>query len=274
VLECYLIDNFNNVKPFRFIPSPRIPYQKILDRIRQLSWGRSRSLGRVSGYPLLVWQYQPKTPIGHVVLSAGVHGDEPSGIECLLELLESRPDWLQPFKLTVFPCLNPWGYEHNLRANELNQDINRQWKKLTAMEVTLAHQALRNQRFDLSICLHEDYDATGFYIYELSRGNPYFGTKIVQAVSRVIPIETRRRVEGRHIHSGVIQRSMAAIQRRQYWPEALYHMTYHCDRTITTETPTAFPIAKRVRAQKESVRVSLHLLQSALLKTKVPDYQI
>lgn len=195
------------------------------------------------------------------MLSAGIHGNEPSGVESILTLLEQRPHWLNRSNLTVFPCLNPWGYEHNVRVNELGLDINRQWKETKIKEVMLTRSVLQKKRFHLTIGLHEDYDATGFYIYELSRSKPLYGPAIARSVSRIIPIEKRNRIEGRISDQGVISRSIQSIRRRKYWPEALYHIMNHCDRTLTTETPTHFPIHKRVQAQIEAIRVAISLLK-------------
>ena len=211
-------------------------------------------------------------PRGQICLSAGIHGDEPAGVECLIHLLEKRPSWLARFDLTVFPCLNPWGYEHNVRTNERGQDLNRLWRvgahgraplrKIAtgSKEISLVQRALRGRRFDLTICLHEDYDATGLYIYEVVIGLPRFGRKIVKAVSRIMPIERRRQIEGRRAYGGVVVRPLESIRRRRHWPEALYHIAHHSECTLTSETPTHFPIGKRVRAHAEVVRVALKRL--------------
>jgi hypothetical protein len=248
----------------RFIPNPRLPYLEILERLRRVGWGNLRQLGSVSKYPFYVWTHSPQQSTGSIVLSAGAHGDEPSGVISLLNLLEHRPPWLETFNLTVFPCLNPWGYEHNVRFNERGLDINRHWKNLQAKEVILARRVLKKRRFHLTICLHEDYDATGFYIYELSRLPNSIARRVVPAVARILPIETRTRIEGRTADRGIVSRSIRSVLRRKYWPEALCHIQHHCDCTLTSETPTCFPIDKRVQAQTETIRAALSTLRNRL----------
>ena len=45
-----------------------------------------------------------------VLLSGGVHGDEPAGPEAVLAFLERDPaDLLEDFVFLILPCVNPWG---------------------------------------------------------------------------------------------------------------------------------------------------------------------
>ena len=65
-----------------------------------------------------------------VFVLAGVHGDEPVGVEAALRLLESLADGevqLTQHRLLVLPCLNPSGLADETRANRAGQDINRQF---------------------------------------------------------------------------------------------------------------------------------------------------
>src|SRR5262245_22323182 len=59
-----------------------------------------------------------------VILTAGIHGDEPAGIEAVARFLERPPAWASSFHFTIFPCMNPHGYNHNLRNNYGDLDIN------------------------------------------------------------------------------------------------------------------------------------------------------
>lgn len=59
------------------------------------------------------------------LLTGGVHGDEPAGVEAVLAQLEP-PEALarQGFGFFI-PCLNPLGYVENTRENVYGVDINR-----------------------------------------------------------------------------------------------------------------------------------------------------
>ena len=244
------------------LPNPRLPYCEVVRRLRSLRGGRLEQIAVASGYPLFIWQTRPGRPGHRVFISAGIHGNEPAGVECVFQLLDRMPRWMRPFNLTIFPCLNPWGYEHNRRENEAGFDLNRQWRQACCVEIDAAKRILRGRHFDLSLHLHEDYDAGGFYLYEISRDGGRFGRTILDAVSRILPVEQRTRIEGRRAQRGLVTRHPDHIRRRKRWPEALYHANHHSARSLTAETPTHQPIERRVRAHTETLRVALQMLRS------------
>ena len=51
------------------------------------------------------------------LISAGIHGDEPAGIETICSFLEnSRYEaHLDQWEITVLPCINPYGFENDTR---------------------------------------------------------------------------------------------------------------------------------------------------------------
>jgi protein MpaA len=111
-------------------------------------------------------------PGARVYLSTGIHGDEPAGPLAMRQLLLANA-WPVHLDLWVCPCLNPGGFLLNRRENAEGVDLNRQYLHPRAAE-TVAHIGwLRRQPgFDLCLCLHEDWESHGFYVYEL---NPEIG---------------------------------------------------------------------------------------------------
>ena len=105
-----------------------------------------------------------------VLLSAGIHGDEPAGVEALCEWLETRAyvKFLQRWDITMLPCINPWGYEHGTRENGEGRDLNREFNSSHPPQEVLFVQSVLQQRFDLSLELHADEDSSGYYLYETS----------------------------------------------------------------------------------------------------------
>jgi murein peptide amidase A len=98
-----------------------------------------------STYPWLRSYWAEAT--GIVLLTSGLHGDEPAGVEALCEFLEQRRyrrfvgDW----ELTVLPCLNPWGYEHGRRENQQQKDLNREFKSSNPPQEVVFAQAVLDQ---------------------------------------------------------------------------------------------------------------------------------
>jgi protein MpaA len=106
----------------------------------------------------------PRLPV--VSISAGVHGDEPGGVWALLSLV--RDGLLDPrYSYRLWPCLNPTGFDAGTRTNAEGTDVNRSFSRGgTSPEAKAILTANRDRTFALSIDLHEDHEATGFYLYE------------------------------------------------------------------------------------------------------------
>lgn len=118
-----------------------------------------------------------------VALSAGVHGDEPAGPWALLALV--RDGLLdRRFSYRLWPCTNPTGYERGTRENGDGADINRSFHRGgTTPEAKAIVTANRDRRFALSLDLHEDFEADGYYCYEpVSGGEAPFGAAMVTAL--------------------------------------------------------------------------------------------
>lgn len=101
-----------------------------------------------------------------VSLSAGVHGDEPAGPWALLSLAEGG--LLDPrFSYRIWTCTNPGGFTAGTRENPDGDDVNRSFGAGgKTPEAKAVIRANRDRRFVLSLDLHEDPEAAGFYCYE------------------------------------------------------------------------------------------------------------
>ena len=115
-----------------------------------------------------------------IALASGVHGDERAGPWASLELAES--DLLDPrFAYRIWPCTNPSGYEAGTRDSADGIDVNRTFGSGgRSPEARAILTANRDRQFVLSLDLHEDCDATGFYCYEYGGGD--IGRAVVAAL--------------------------------------------------------------------------------------------
>ena len=193
-------------------------------------------------------------------ISAGIHGDEPAGPLAVLELVREN-QWPENVEVWLCPCLNPSGFAHNTRENASGLDLNRQYLQPDALE-TRAHIAWLAQQpnFDVSLCLHEDWEAHGFYVYELNLGlEPSFADAIIRRVAQDCPIDPSPLIEGREAQGGVIRPSADPTSRPQ-WPEAFYLITHKTRRSCTLEAPSDFPLPIRVSALVAGVRAVLDVL--------------
>jgi predicted deacylase len=196
-------------------------------------------------------------PERNIYISTGIHGDEPGGPLAVLQLLQENR-WPGTASLWLCPCLNPTGFPLNTRENSNGIDLNRQYLTPKAAE-TRAHIGwLENQpKFDVSLCLHEDWEAQGFYLYELNPDvQPSLATDIVTRVADVCPIETSQVIEGREAANGIIRPGVDPRSRPD-WPEAFYLITNKTRLSYTMEAPSDFQIATRVAALVTGVRAVL-----------------
>lgn len=138
---------------------------------------------------LLCAEYGDHT-LPSIHIAAGVHGDEPAGPHALLALVEH--DDLDPrFSYRLWACTNPTGYDAGMRESVDGIDVNRTFGRGgSSPESKAIITANRDLKFALSIDLHEDDEASGFYCYEY--GGAEIGRGLVDMVASTgTPIDPR-----------------------------------------------------------------------------------
>jgi hypothetical protein len=189
-----------------------------------------------------------------IYLSAGIHGDEPAGPLAVRRLLaENR--WPADAEVWLCPCLNPVGFERGVRENADGADLNRDYRGLKTAEIQAHVRWLEQQpNFDFALCLHEDWESHGFYLYERNRERrPALAPRIIEAVAKVCPIDESPEIEGRAALHGVIEVNDEP-EARELWPETLYLTVAKTAQSCTLEAPSDFPLAVRVAALVVAVR--------------------
>jgi murein peptide amidase A len=188
-------------------------------------------------------------------LSAGIHGDEPAGPLAVFELMREKRLW-DGWEVFLFPMLNPAGLRRGTRESEEGLDLNREYGSQRSPQIS-AHLALLQKlpRFDLALCLHEDWEARGVYLYYLHRsGNLEVPRRVLGAMGEIIPVEESAVIDGREADRGLIHRRPEEYEGDD-WPEAIYLGHHHTDTCYTLETPSAFPLDERILAHCQAVRV-------------------
>jgi len=192
-----------------------------------------------------------------VYLSAGLHGDEPAGPLANLELIR-RDQWPSDTDLFLFPCLNPGGMRRNTREDPGGVDLNRDYREPTTLLVRAHVDWMRTQPgFDLALLLHEDWEADGFYLYELCRQPARSRAEaIVGQVAGVCPILRARQADGWPAEGGIVRPHANPAERRE-WPEALRLFMEHTDLCYTLEAPSDYNLSTRVAALLAGVDAAL-----------------
>ena len=198
-----------------------------------------------------------------VAIAAGVHGDEPAGPWALLALME-QDELDSCYAYRAWPCTNPSGYVLGTRESADNVDVNRTFGRGgQTPEARAIVTANRDRKFALSIDLHEDCDADGFYCYEYGPGD--VGRGVVDAVrSAGYPVQDLSQcdlgapVSGLVLDDGVVRPPAAleidAIGGLSYTLSIVRHAAR---RGLTFETPVRLPWEHRIAIHRVAVKAAI-----------------
>jgi len=219
-----------------------------------------------------------------VLLSGGVHGNEPAGVWALLRFLEMDVhQYLDTCTFVAYPCINPIGYEYNTRGTVRGFDLNRDftlYPKSFENQIVLRSLHKDEKHFLFAMDLHESDmsevtedmvkegltvkdNPRGFYLYECAReATPRMGRSIIKALRREgIQIATQPEIFKDKNFGGVI--SYPTESGSPIYAEGVSFDTYlfdTCtDHAFTTETVTNWDAWKRVMAHRVAIQTVLEL---------------
>jgi hypothetical protein len=202
----------------------------------------------------------------NVLISAGIHGDEPAAVYGLLEFIENKIRRYVPyFNFYIFPCLNPTGFETNKRKNFENFDLNRDFKNTKSTEINLLKKYLleKEQNYKIVLNLHEDntFDIAkgssmkdnpkNFYMYEISKKRDLeLGVKIIKKLkNKGATISKKTRIYNDIAKNGLIKSGGKGDPKYsdentfERFSQRFSHLI------LTPETPTCWPFQKRIKIQ-------------------------
>jgi murein peptide amidase A len=228
-----------------------------LDKAGSKAGFRREVFGEIGGCPLIAMTKRTAGIRPRIYFSAGIHGDEPATTLALLSLIESgdldgRATWF------LCPLLNPDGLARGVRENAAGTDLNRDYRSPASPEVQAHVRWLRSQpNFDMAVCVHEDWESKGFYLYELNPDKRASAAQpMIAAAGKACPIDMSPLIEGREARGGII-RPVLNPEERELWPESIYLQVNHTRLSYTIETPSSLPIETRVTTHRGAVRAAI-----------------
>lgn len=238
-----------------------------VDKLASLGWTR-QAVAEADGYPIYKLERRPGA--GHqtspsLLIAAGIHGEEPAAVLGLIDWLNRHAaQWTDRLALTVFPCLNPWGFERGIRYDPKGNDLNRQFDRPTHPAVAAFCREVAGMRFDLFMDMHEDCDFHRMYLYEVADGlardgaAPTLGRRILETCSRSVELSDGEEVGELLTNRGIVSGALTREELRAWdsLPIALYAFLHHTDQVITVETPGMRPVKLRSELHVTALEVA------------------
>lgn len=174
-----------------------------------------------------------------IVITTGVHGNEPSGY-----LIKDK---LTELGFIVFGPCNPWGIEHGKRHLEDGRDLNRSFALDDCPEAEAVREFLRNHKPGLLLDLHEDPDGTAPYLIQNGPEDD-LGRRILDALKDEYEFDQEPQWGPIKGEDGLIKptRGMLGFQKLSKVYSLGYYawLTYGCT-SFTVECPGSWPEDRR-----------------------------
>lgn len=218
-------------------------------------------------YPMYYLVAQSPNPASrNVLISAGIHGDEPAGVYAALDFAESRMhDYSEYFSFVIFPCVNPGGFEKGIHNNPNGFNLNREFrKKKPQKEISILKKALKSEgrHYCVAIDMHEDdprekldgfpkrRNPNGFYLYEVCPKKTSIGPRIISVLeSKGFPICSREKVYWDKNKHGLIWEKWGAEKRHEELTTLLAYLRGYASHALNPETLPTWSLKKRKQAQ-------------------------
>lgn len=203
-----------------------------------------------------------------VVLTTGIHGDERCGPEALVELFEER-EFCPEITWVAAPLLNPAGYRLGCRENEAGIDLNRDFLRRQAVETRclMAWWSRQPRPCDLHLSLHEDWEAEGFYLYEINTsGKPSFAAEILALLAGSVPLQETGPVDGHVLAAPGLILHEPVPDEPEGWPEAIWMTRTWPVQSYTFEAPGRFSPAARVQALRLAAGAAIGVVEKVVMR--------
>ena len=186
-----------------------------------------------------------------LVVTGGVHGDEPSGTAALAPLAAGG--------ITTFGPCNPWGLARGRRTLEDGRDLNRCFARADCAEATRVRTFLVEHRPTLLLDLHEDRGADAPYIIQYGPHDDLGARIVAQLSARQARFEARPRFGPVKGERGVLRPSsfwLGLVGVSRQWPLVYWaHRTFGVTACVI-EVPGAWSLDRRVSMHLEIVRTA------------------
>lgn len=237
-------------------------YDALRDRVEALATTSGamtvQSLGEVryegSAWPILmISRAVAQSSKMSVLLTGGIHGNEPAGTEFLLqfaEMLAKDDTFYSDIAFDIVPVVNPWGWVHGRRKNGAGRDLNREFTTFKAPEAILMRDLCGRKQYDLMVDFHEDSHVAGFYFYRLANPDEALCRHMIADVRDAgLPVHDGRVMTLFNAREGIITSPLWTLRFARGIRQlsmSNYFRLEGCPQAFLFETPRRLKMAKRI----------------------------
>ena len=212
--------------------------------------------------PIWVVHYRPPGAERRVLVTGGVHGNEPAGCAWVTELVGMLAERPQPYanvRFDLIPLVNPWGWTRNIRYNREGLDINRDFASFQTQEARILESLFDAGGYDLAIDHHEDPDAEGFYLYQYAKRDVTVSRSVIEQMRKHgYPIEQDVRMVILRTRDGLIDAPGWGLRYMRLTGQLSitnYLRLTHSRDVYTIETPTYLPMEDRLHMHRRAFQL-------------------
>ncbi|MFZ4713396.1 MAG: DUF2817 domain-containing protein [Bacteriovoracaceae bacterium] len=170
---------------------PKLNVEKVYKTIEEWRVSKFRNqlqvkkIGQAEGENLLRLNLPSSNPLAKkILITAGVHGNEPFGVTALMEFIEKTvfdQALRNQYDFVFLPMLNPKGLKLSTRLTGENIDLNRTFSTGEEIQASkIVEENLTGEKFDLAIDLHGSNIREGFFIISSKNADPMLALKTIQ----------------------------------------------------------------------------------------------
>lgn len=222
--------------------------------------------------PVWVVSFTPLDGLKYkVLLTGGIHGDEPVGVEIMVQMIETlaeNPQKYQNMYFDIVPIVNPWGWSHDIRFDRDGRDVNRDFASFTSQEAVIMKEFTAGKKYDLMVDHHEYIDGAGFFMYQLANPSQSASREVIKAVrDQGYPVEQDVTMIILKAEDGLIDAPMWTLKFVRLVKRLSmtnYFRLNNNDVVYLIETPTSLSWQGRLTMHKTALDILLNSLSSDL----------
>jgi GNAT superfamily N-acetyltransferase len=192
--------------------------------------------------------YTKEKKLVRMLITGGIHGDEPSGVLSLFRFLSQNLHDTFNVQLFIIPCVNLWGFNNGRRRCEHNTDLNRSFIGKGPEVLDGYRDWLRGKKFHYYLDCHEDFRFGKNYYFDAFFHHEKLSLNLLKEMKENMPLQPR--FVGKPMFSPRLKVSFFGKLLTQILPmgNTLYLLKNNVLAGMVMETGREQPLEERLKA--------------------------